>query len=130
MSLNNNILHYFLAPNGVVTNMEAAKLTYTSITIRWQNVLCLEQNGNITHYNIQYNESSAIVLQNITKMSFTATSLFPGTSYTFKVAAINSKGIGPDHSQEFQTLMPKGKQIYYVGLHKNNYTVDLQMLDF
>ncbi len=68
----------------------------TSISISWQPVDCLQQNSPITSYKIRYNETS-ITTEPITTTdtSFVATSLLPGTAYTFEIAAVNKEGDGP-----------------------------------
>ena len=75
----------------------------------WQSVACLQQNGEITHYSVRYTESSMTSGPFMaTTLSFTASSLFPGTSYTFEVAAVNSEGTGPYEPHVVTTLTPTG----------------------
>ena len=57
---------------------------------------CLQQNSPITSYKIRYTETSITTGPlTTTNTSFVATSLFPGTSYTFEIAAVNKDGDGP-----------------------------------
>ena len=77
----------------------------------WQPVACLQQNGEITRYNIRYSESSLIMATTLTP-SFTGSLLFPGTSYTFEVAAVNSEGTGPYEQHVVTTTIPTG--IYFI----------------
>ncbi len=57
---------------------------------------CLQQNSPITSYKVHYTEASITTGPiTTTDTSFVATSLFPGTSYTFEIAAVNKDGDGP-----------------------------------
>ncbi len=59
-------------------------------------MVCLQQNSPITDYKISYTETSITTGPiTTTDTSFVATSLFPGTSYTFGIAAVNKDGDGP-----------------------------------
>ena len=68
----------------------------------------------------------------VTTPSFTATSLFPGTPYTFVVAAVNSKGTGPYEPHVVTTVIPTGIYISLYGVNINYISVSIfsQMLDF
>ncbi len=56
---------------------------------------CLLQNSPIKNYKIRYTETSITTGPiTTTDTSFVATSLFPGTSYTFEIAAVNKEGDG------------------------------------
>ena len=66
-----------------------------------------------------------------TTLSFTASSLFPGTSYTFEVAAVNSEGTGPYTQQVVSTVIPTGIY-FYNGVNINYISISTfaQILDF
>ena len=49
------------------------------------------------------------MIQSTTITSLTATSMYPGTSYTLEVAAVNNNGTGPYTQHAVSTLLPKGK---------------------
>ena len=96
-----------------MSNLQSSEVNYTSITVTWLSVACLQQNGEITHYSIRYTESSVTSGPFMaTTPSFTATSLFPGTSYRFDVAVVNSEGTGPDEQHVVTTTIPTG--IYFI----------------
>ena len=68
-----------------------------NITVKWDPVDCIHQNGLITGYSVQYyqqgreNES----MNDTTAMlEFTITDLQPYTVYVIGVAAVNDAGIG------------------------------------
>ena len=107
------ILLLWLVPNGSVCGLRRERSNFTSITISWQPVDCFLQNGAIIQYMIHYNEtvtmrqiSSDTVEANI--LQFTTSTLFPGTMYTFQVAAVNNNGTGPYTSLQVSTSNPTG----------------------
>ena len=96
-------------------NLQSSEVNYTSISVTWLSVACLQQNGEITHYSVRYTESSVTSGPfTTTRLSFTASSLFPGTSYTFEVAAVNSEGTGPYEPHLVTTVIPTGIYLYIV----------------
>ena len=105
------IIFIFSAPNGTVSDLRVTT-NFTSITVRWQPVMCFEQNGIILQYTVNYTESSINKGPfNITMMSFIASSLYPGTSYTVKIAAVNSIGLGPYIQHRVSTMLPPGRSL-------------------
>ena len=108
------ILLCLLVPNGSVRGLSQERSKFTSITISWQPLNCVLQKGAITQYKIRYSEtvtmsqmSSDTVVANI--LQFTTNTLFPGTMYTFEVAAVNNNGIGPYTSLQVSTSTPTGE---------------------
>ena len=73
-----------------------------------------EQNGPITGYNIFVNDVSEPTKHfNFTTdiMTFTVNDLRPYTNYTFRVQALNDKGVGPYSSTVMNTTLQAGKSI-------------------
>ena len=73
------------------------------------------------------------MIQSTTVTSFTATSMYPGTSYTLQVAAVNGDGIGPYAQHVVSTSLPKGKcssDSYHVNASYVTTFLFAQMLDF
>ena len=98
-----------------MSNLQSSEVNYTLITVMWQSVACLMQNGEITRYSVRYTESSVTSGPFMaTTLSFTASSLFPGTSYAFEVAAVNSEGTGPYEQHVVTTVTPTGIYFYMV----------------
>ena len=70
--------------------------TSKNITLAWDELNCVDRNGVITGYRVQYgittlgtnSETSA------SDRTFTASGLVPLTSYMFRIAAVNSDGVG------------------------------------
>ncbi len=102
-----------LVPSGRVQGISSQDRNFTSITISWQPVDCLQQNSPITSYKIRYIETSITTGPiTTTDTSFVATSLFPGTSYTFEIAAVNKDGDGPNQQFIASTEQPYGMLIF------------------
>ena len=74
----------------------------------------MDRNGEITAYRIQYGVTTLSTTVNITgtsasDMIFTASGLVPLTTYMFRIAAVNSDGVGPYSSVErIATTFPTG----------------------
>ena len=89
------------APSGKPQNISANVISSTSILIQWNDVDCIDRNGNLTAYNVSYQPKnySQLSLSSITvSRSLTVTNLIPRTNYTFQVAAVNTNGTGPSET--------------------------------
>ena len=99
---------------GVPPGNIKSNLTSTSITVMWDRLSCVDRNGQITGYRIQYSITTLSTTVNITGTSasdrnFTASELVPLTTYMFRLAAVNSDGVGPYSSVErIATTFPTG----------------------
>ena len=74
--------------------------TSTTITVRWDPVDCINQNGRITRYLVRYAEVETVEGSRTVSVSGSATEttisgLTPSTEYTIEVAAVNSVSTGP-----------------------------------
>ena len=92
---NNNIT--LTVPSGAPRNLQATAITETSISIQWDEIECLEQNGAIIRYSILLNSNPlSTTLPNVRE--FTLTGLSPQTSYTISVFGANGLGNGTARS--------------------------------
>ena len=71
----------------------------SSITIQWEAVDCVHQNGKIVGYSVRYGAQGNNRMQNVNVSGGAATKaiisgLRVNTTYTIEVAAVNSAGIG------------------------------------
>ena len=73
----------------------------TNISIQWNEVDCVERNGEITGYSVRYGQSSSTSKKtiringtNAESRKFSIDELLIRTSYSFEVAAVNSHGVG------------------------------------
>ena len=77
----------------------------------------MDRNGEITGYRIQYGITTFSTTGNITGTSasdrnFSASGLVPLTTYMFRIAAVNSDGVGPYSIVEsLATTFPTGIDI-------------------
>ncbi len=85
----------------------------TNISIQWNEVDCVERNGEISDYSVRYGLNSSMSQEiNVTNRSFSIDRLQIRTSYSFEVAAVNiSHGVGAYSSAVIgTTVVPNGKQ--------------------
>ena len=71
--------------------------TVFAITLKWEPVDCMYQNGKITEYIIQYHKQdreNETMNDTTVMLEFTITDLQPYTVYVIGVAAVNDAGIG------------------------------------
>ena len=82
------------APSAPPTYVRVSEVTFSSITVHWEPVDCIQRNGDITGYSVQYGETSSAVggetYTSVTHVTHvTISGLTPSTEYTVSVAAIN-----------------------------------------
>ena len=66
-------------------------MTVSNITIQWEEVNCVQQNGRIESYLISYVLDDQWIHETTSDLIFTITGLYPSTNYTYTVEAV---GIG------------------------------------
>ena len=72
--------------------------TSRSVSVSWSTIECIKRNGEITNYTVVFQEQGGAVIPgevNVMDRAFTASGLTPHTSYTFRIAGVNSNGTGP-----------------------------------
>ena len=82
------------APSAAPTNVSVYAMSSTAITVQWEAVPCIEQNGDITGYIVQYGSQT----QSLSGGSVTETTisdLSPSTTYNVRVTAVNDADTGP-----------------------------------
>ena len=99
-----------------VPSPTSQSVSLTNITIMWQREDCLLRNGQSSHYSVRYRESGSSTIIAIANISvndrtYTASSLYPRTSYTFKVALVNEIGTGPYSPNDISTSTPTSKNV-------------------
>jgi len=86
------------APSGHPRALLAIEILSANVTLTWSEIDCLDRNGVITNYVIQYRrEGASYVTVNTLSNSTThvMTGLDSYTVYTFTVAGVNSISTGP-----------------------------------
>ena len=73
------------------------EITVFTITVKWDPVDCMHQNGLISEYTIQYykqDRANETMVYTTSMLEYTITDLQPSTMYVIEVAAVNDAGIG------------------------------------
>ena len=97
------------------------EITVFTLTVKWDPVDCMHQNGIITNYTIQYykqdRENETILNATTTSMlEYTITDLQPLTMYVIEVAAVKDAGIGI-----YGNIIAKTKLCKLQSLYKRNH---------
>ena len=101
-------------PSCCVPSPISQSVSLTSIAIMWQLGDCLLRNGQSRHYSVRYRETGSIIATaniGINDRTYTASSLYPRTSYTFEVALVNEVGTGPYTTSSISTSTPTSKNV-------------------
>ena len=72
-------------------------MSEANISIQWEEVECLEQNGVLVSYTVSL-DGSPLSTTSPSVRQFTLTGLSPQTSYTISVFGTNAQGNGPSRS--------------------------------
>ena len=82
---------FFTVPTGPPTSITTSS-TRNTITVLWEEVACIDRNGNITGYSVHVTGENDMI---VTLREASISGLSPSTVYNVSVAAINSMGTGP-----------------------------------
>ena len=90
------------APAAAPQNLMKTTVLSTSITVGWDPVECIERNGVIHNYTLQFGPECGLQSESTVQSRgiavagiYNASGLTPFTRYSFEVAAVNSAGTGP-----------------------------------
>ena len=91
------------------------------MSISWNEVPCIGQNGPITGYLLYYTNTTTVNITGGHNRQYILTELTPYTNYTMTVRAYNDAGIGPSSNETIQQTVEFGKYtlifsitVYYV----------------
>ncbi len=85
-----------LAPVGSPQFLRTTAVTSNSMTLEWDEIVCLDQNGPITEYRVDYGVDGLPITSIVTAdREITLTGLLSDESYSVRVAGSNRVGIGP-----------------------------------
>ena len=95
----NPVLPSPVAPTGFPSTVMDTT-TPDSAMVTWNAIECIDQNGIITDYMVQFQEqdggsSVAGGVVDVNDRTYTVSGLTPATPYTFRVAGVTSGGTGP-----------------------------------
>ena len=73
-------------------------MTAGSVSLSWNEIECIERNGMITNYMVEFSEMGGSIIPGVqvvmNERRFIASGFIPFTNYTFRVAGINNIGVG------------------------------------
>ena len=112
------------APTLSVNDITISSVEARSMSVSWNEVPCIGQNGPITGYLLYYTNTTFNDTVNITggdNRQYILTGLTPYTNYTVTVRAYSDAGIGPTSNETIQQTVESGKytllfaiNVYYV----------------
>ena len=108
------------APSAPPTLVNTSDITSFNITVQWGPVDCIDRNGDITGYSVQYGVQGSGITQtmNVTggaATETTITELTPSTTYSIEVAAMNTINTGK-YSDPL-SVITEGKPIFKSSKH-------------
>ena len=87
------------APTGAPASITQTAAASTSVTVQWEEVPCLDRNGEITDYQVVTTNSQGMAVGtanvDVAARQATISGLTLSTQYTVSVAAVNGAGTGP-----------------------------------
>ena len=89
----------FSAPSAPPTSVTTPSATFSSITVQWGPVNCIDRNGDITGYSVRYGVQGGGSTQTKNVSGSTTETTISGlqssTNYAIEVVAVNGAGTGP-----------------------------------
>ena len=127
------MLNYSAAPSAPPKDIVAVNQTLFTITIIWQPVDCVHQNGNITGYEIRYRKeddgnTEAMSDRVIIGADYTLTDLQPSTAYLIQVATNNTVGRGVFGTISASTLLCEFSTLRHISLVTRFFCVQLKFM--
>ena len=93
----------------MIGNLANTSIASSNITVMWDELSCVDRNGELTGYRIEYGTTTFDNMETVTGISFIATRLLPLTTYMFRVAAVNKNGTGQYSTRLItMTSLPSG----------------------
>ena len=95
------------APTAPPASVTETTVTPNSVTVQWEEVPCLDRNGEITDYQVLTTNSQGMTVGtadvDVAARQGTISGLTPSTTYTVSVAAVNDAGTGPIRGVSIET---------------------------
>ena len=109
------LLLYFSVPASPPDNVNAVNISSTAIRVTWEEVPAIDQNGIITRYEVEYNQTtfsgatmSATTTVNSSTFMVDLTGLEEYVEYFIRVRAYTSVGAGPYSDVVMETTQQDG----------------------
>ena len=90
-----SLLVILTAPSASPSSVRVSEVNSSSITVQWGPVDCINRNGDITGYSVQYGSKTVSVSGDSSGGMYVISGLMPSTNYSIQVAAGTSAGTGP-----------------------------------
>ena len=91
--------YIYIAPSAAPRDLTSHTVNSKNITLAWRNINCIQRNGMITSFDVQYGQvDDAMTMMWIGSSdttSYIVIGLLPFTEYRFQIAGVNSEGPGP-----------------------------------
>ena len=102
-------IYFRVAPSSAPQGLAVQNVMATSVVLTWNELDCLQRNGDITGYMIRYVGNSQTITDSSSDASttYTVQGLVPLTEYSLLVAAVNSIGTGPFSEQPLTISTPE-----------------------
>ena len=109
----------FEGPFAAPTSVSVYEVTSSAITIQWWAVDCINRNGDITGYSVQYGVQGSGSTQTVSisgggATQTTISGLTRSTTYSIEVAAVNNAGTGV--YTLVTTAETDGECFFYLGV--------------
>ena len=87
------------APSAPPTSVSTSNVTSSSISVQWGPVVCIDRNGDITSYSVQYvvvgnGSTQTMIASGGDSTEANITGLMSSTNYSIEVAAVNTINTG------------------------------------
>ena len=114
------------APSAPPSSVRVTDVTSSTITVQWEMVPCIHQNGPITGYSVRYGvmgsgSSQTETVSGASVTEVTLSSLLKYTNYSVQVAAVNSADTGVFSEPVLQLTNDKSKADHHFCIIHNNY---------
>ena len=89
---------FSIAPSAAPSSVSSTGFVF-NITVQWETLDCIDQNGDITGYSVRYEavdsgSTDSVTVEGNSTTSDTVTGLNSSTTYSVEVAAVNGAGVG------------------------------------
>ena len=96
VAINNANVCCTAAPTAPPHKINFLSATSRSVTLSWTQIRCIERNGPITKYTVEFRKVGGPLISGVVvNRTFITSGLIPYTNYTFRVAGVNDNGTGP-----------------------------------
>lgn len=100
--------HFVSVPSATPTDVRAT-LSSDTLFFTWSSPECLQQNARIVGYRVELSSPQNQTVSSVRAEWFVVSDLLPGMNYSFRVAAVNTVGMGSFTDLVFVATEETGK---------------------